>query len=173
MPLTFWAICLAASACSGEKTEAITAAEAAKKAAKPAPPTPKLQLRKDLFDKKGELKESNQKIVTLKLPVGLEHVRSAERVHIYRSRVRPERVVAYFRPRLFTPYVEPVGRGMIFRNAEIVGKPAHIRTNLEVAIREGGRGKFTSIEIRELPPPKVNQKPPSADDMKNYGRDMM
>jgi hypothetical protein len=131
----------------------------------PAPPrtatTPQ-----DLYGSDGLLRESDEVVAGLRLPVGLTKVHGEERRHVYRTRVPLRAVQRYFGPRLVTGQVDEVGTGAVYRNAV----PRGVRggtVKLDVSILPVSSG--TRVEIVEIRPPPPN--PPDLAEIRRWARE--
>ncbi|NLE47919.1 MAG: hypothetical protein GX614_05925 [Sandaracinaceae bacterium] len=107
------------------------------------------------YDESGSLRESDEVIAGLRLPVGMTLHFKEDRRHVYNSHLPPRDFVRYFGPRLFTGDVRLVGEGAVYRDAAPMQAKGAI-VKLEVAIRETARG--SQVDIREIPPPPLNPK---------------
>lgn len=107
-----------------------------------------------IYDLGGNLRESDERIAGLVLPMGLELVRKTDRKQVFRSTVPVKRLFKYFGPRLFTGNVERVKRGAIYHNAQVQG--VHFSSiKLNVSILEVSKGKVR-VAVEEIPPPPEN-----------------
>jgi hypothetical protein len=120
-----------------------------------------------LYDDEGNLLESDEVVVGLRLPRGLEEVARRDRLYAYTSSVPLDKLIAYFGPRLITGVIDRHGSTAIFREA----RPRDARGGvipLDVAIMPMDRTR-TRIEIREIPPPPAQL--PSEDEVIREGRE--
>lgn len=120
-----------------------------------------------LYDSEGALRESDEVVAGLRLPVGLERIHGDERRHVYRTRVPLRAVQRYFGPRLVTGEVDRLGDGAIYRRAV----PKDVRggvVKLDVSILPVASG--TRVEIVEIRPPPQN--PPGLEELRRWSRDV-
>ncbi|NOY93178.1 MAG: hypothetical protein GXP55_18490 [Deltaproteobacteria bacterium] len=130
-----------------------------------AEPAPTHELRRagsELFDAQGRLRESNQELAALKLPVGLEQEYVDRRVHAFHTVVPLRKVLQYFGPRLITGQVDTQGESATYR-AALPRDARGSQVRLDVTIAPSSRGG-TSIRIYELPSEPVN--PPSLEELR-------
>ncbi len=114
-----------------------------------------------LYDREGNLLESDVVVAGLTLPRGLDAAGEMDRFHAYRSSVPIGKLQAYFGPRLITGQVDQHGSGAVYREAV----PREARggiVKMDVAIIPMSQ-VATRIEIREIPP--VPENPPSEADV--------
>lgn len=119
------------------------------------------------FGPDGELRESDEVIAGLRLPVGLERMHGDERRHVYRTRVPLRAVQRYFGPRLVTGQVDRLGTGAVYRRAVPKGVRGGV-VKLDVSILPVSRG--TRVEIVEIRPPP--QDPPGLEELRRWSRDV-
>ena len=110
-------------------------------------------IRPHLYDRKGRLLPSEDFMVGIQLPRGLTLLYERNLVHMYKTEVPIEKVLAYFGPLMITGKVDQVGKGAIYRNASVQGAEMN-PTKVEVSILEAGNAAHVSI--RELPPPPIH-----------------
>lgn len=118
----------------------------------PTPP-PRSSRRQSIYDEHGELRESDDVVAGLTLPMGLEadEARSTDRRHFYNSNVPHQKMLSYFGPRLNTVEVEHLGDSVVYRNAVPQGVRGGV-VRLDVRI-EPTSAHPTSVEVFERPPP--------------------
>lgn len=112
-----------------------------------------------LYDDEGNLRESDEQVAGLTLPMGLTpNAGDEERLHTYLSDVPIAAILRYFGPRLTTGQVEArPGGGASYRAAvprEVTA--GAVRMDVTIMPVPGSR---TLVEIREIPPEPVT--PPS------------
>ncbi len=119
-----------------------------------------------LYDAQGELLPSGEVVAGLALPRGLQPVLTSDREHVYRTKVSLQRLQRYFGPRLLTGKVEPLGGGVVYREA--VARDARgAKVKLDVKLVPGAAG--TRVEIVELPPSPP--KPPPLEELERRARE--
>ena len=118
----------------------------------------------NFFDAEGRLRESDQEIAALKLPMGLEPEYVDDGVHAFHTVVPLRKVLQYFGPRLVTGQVDTVGESAIYR-AALPQHPRGSQVRLDVTIAPSSRGG-ASVRIHELPSEPVN--PPSLDELRQH-----
>ncbi len=136
--------------CSGERTSEAPVEEPTTD----APPEATEEVRDTAitwYDAQGQLRESQEKIAGLVLPVGLRQVRETERKKVYRTEVPIRKLLEYFGPRLFTGSVERDGPGAVYRNAQVQGV-LRSSVKLDVSIKKSNE-RVTRVAITEIPPP--------------------
>ena len=146
---------LSLAACKGDGAVRVSEGLPRAYLEEPAPPEAAVD---PLYDERGVLRESDEVIAGLTLPLGLELHFKDERRHVYTSKLPAKDFVRYFGPRLFTGDVMIVGEGAVYRDAAPMGARGAV-VKLEVAIRELQRG--AQIDIREIPPPPLHPKSPA------------
>jgi hypothetical protein len=114
----------------------------------------------------GELRESDDVVAGLPLPVGLERVHGSERRHVYRTTLPLRAVQRYFGPRLVTGQVDRLGDGAVFRHAVPRGVQGGV-VKLDVSIMPVSSG--TRIEIIEIRPPPAS--PPDMEELRRWARE--
>lgn len=124
----------------------------AAEAPKPRPPR--------VFDVEGRLIPSDEYIVGVRLPRGVELFRADEVTHVYRMRAPIDRVLAYFGPMMVTGNVERRGKGAIYKRASVRGAEVS-PTKVDLSILEVG-SNLVRISVTELPPPPTHTEPPSS-----------
>lgn len=124
-------------------------------AAEEAPPKPEEIVY--IYDANGALIPSDDFVVGIRLPRGLELFREQEGLHVYRIQAPIGKVLRYFGPMLITGKVERQGKGAVYRNASVHGGEMN-PTKVDVSILEIGN-VLTRVSITELPPPPAY--PPS------------
>jgi hypothetical protein len=118
-------------------------------AAQEAPPKPEEIVY--IYDAQGALIPSDDFVVGVRLPRGLELFREQEGLHVYRIQAPIAKVLNYFGPMLITGKVERQGKGAVYRNASVRGGEVN-PTKVDVSILEIG-SRLTRVSITELPPP--------------------
>jgi hypothetical protein len=110
----------------------------------PGPPSP--------YDEEGELRESDDHVSGLVLPVSLEPLVTEDRRHVYTTSVPMTKVLRYFGPRLVTGRVDPrAGGGASYRDALPQGATgSYIHVDVTITPIPG---PATRVEIEELLPP--------------------
>jgi len=137
--------------CSGGPTD--TEGEAAEFIAPPptpeglgeAPPPP-------VVGPDGELLESDERVLGLVLPRGLEEMAAYDLRHVYTTDQPLDLVLRYFGTRLVTGVVERSGLEATYRNAIPAGVDAASAVHMDVVIGPTS-GASARIEIIELPSP--------------------
>lgn len=104
-----------------------------------------------IFDVDGRLLPSDEYIVGIRLPRGVELFRADEITHVYRIRAPIEKVLAYFGPMMITGKVERRGKGAVYKRASVRGAEVN-PTKVDVSILEIG-SNLVRISVTELPPP--------------------
>lgn len=104
-----------------------------------------------IYDAKGALLPSDDFVVGIRLPRGLELFRQQQGLHVYRIQAPIAKVLSYFGPMLITGKVERQGKGAVYRNASVRGSEVN-PTKVDVSILEIG-SRLTRVSITELPPP--------------------
>lgn len=117
--------------------------------AEEAPPEPEKVVY--IYDVEGALLPSEEFLVGIQLPRGLELFRQEKGVHVYRIQAPIEKVLKYFGPKLITGRVERQGKGAVYRTASVRGSEVN-PTKVDVSILEIGN-RLTRVAITELPPP--------------------
>ena len=156
------ALALLAIGCGGETTD--TEGEAAARIA--PPPTPEdlgEEAPPPIVGPDGELLESDQRVLGLVLPRGLEVVNEIGTRHVYRSDQPLSRVLGYFGTRLVTGVVEREGPEATYRNAIPAGIDPASAVHMDVTIGPTS-GAAARIEIVELPAPLLTE--PSEDEIR-------
>jgi hypothetical protein len=114
-----------------------------------------------IFDAEGHLRESDQEIAALKLPMGLEEEYVDRRVHAFHTVAPLRKVLEFFGPRLMTGQVDTEGESATYR-AALPRDARGSQVRLDVTIAPSSRGG-TSVRIHELPSEPVN--PPSLEEL--------
>lgn len=120
-----------------------------------------------VLDVRGNLMPSDEYLVGIRLPRGVELFRADEVSHVYRIRAPIDRVLAYFGPMMITGKVERRGEGAVYRQASVRGAEVN-PTKVDVSILEVGPN-LVRIAITELPPPAAYV--PSSEQTKAVARD--
>jgi hypothetical protein len=120
-----------------------------------------------IFDVNGALIPSDEFLVGIRLPRGLELFRQEPTRHTYRIRAPIHKVLAYFGPMLITGKVERQGKGAVYRQASVRGAEVN-PTKVDVSILDIGDG-LTRVSITELPPPPAYP-PPQEETLKRAKR---
>jgi hypothetical protein len=119
------------------------------------------------YDGQGRLLPSDDYVVGIRLPRGVELSRDAELQHVYRIRAPIEKVLAYFGPMLITGKVERRGKGAVYKRASVRGAEVN-PTKVDVSILDVGN-TLTRISVTELPPPPRHN--PSSDHTKSAAKE--
>lgn len=119
------------------------------------------------FDVEGRLIPSNEYIVGIRLPRGVELFRADEVNHVYRIRAPIDKVLAYFGPMMITGNVERRGKGAVYKRASVRGSEVN-PTKVDLSILEVG-SNLVRISVTELPPPPTHI--PSASHTEAAARD--
>lgn len=122
-------------------------AEEASESAQPVKRPPRI------FDADGRLVASNEYVVGIPMPRGVELFRADEIHHVYRIRAPIDKVLAYFGPLMITGNVERLGKGAVYKRASVRGAEVN-PTKVEVSILEVG-SNLVRISVTELPPAPV------------------
>jgi hypothetical protein len=139
----------------------VTPAEKAEEAAAPKQRPPRI------FDVEGRLIPSDEYVVGIRLPRGVELFRADEVNHVYRMRAPIDRVLAYFGPMMITGNVERRGKGAVYKRASVRGAEVN-PTKVDLSILEIG-SNLVRISVTELPPPPTHI--PGASHTKAAARD--
>ena len=131
-----------------------------------APPKPEEIVY--IYDAKGALLPSDDFVVGIQLPRGLELFRQEQGLHVYRIQSPIAKVLSYFGPMLITGKVERQGKGAVYRNASVRGSEVN-PTKVDVSILEIG-SRLTRVSITELPPPPAYP-PPQGETLQRARRD--
>jgi hypothetical protein len=146
---------LLGAGCSGGATD--TEGEAAAPIAPPpAPEDLGEETAPPVVGPDGELLESDDRVLGLVLPRGLELVSAIGTRHVYRSDQPLPRVLTYFGTRLVTGVVEREGPEATYRNAIPAGIDPASAVHMDVTIGPSS-GAAARIEIVELPAPLLNE----------------
>ena len=121
-----------------ERPEQQAAASPAEQSETDEAPKPRLPRK---FDVEGRLIPSNEYIVGIRLPQGVELFRADEVTHVYRMRAPIDKVLAYFGPMMITGNVERRGKGAVYKRASVRGAEVN-PTKVDVSILEIGDGVF-------------------------------
>jgi hypothetical protein len=121
-----------------------------------------------IYDAHGALLPSDDFVVGVRLPRGLELFREGDGVHTYRIRAPIGKVLSYFGPMLITGKVERQGKGAVYRAASVRGAEVN-PTKVDVSILDIGSG-LTRVSIAELPPPPAFP-PPRQETLQRARRD--
>lgn len=161
-------VALVASLGCSSKDEAPTTSTTPEPANRPAEPreTPTEQPQR-ILSIQGNLIPSDEYLVGIRLPRGMELFRADELTHVYRIRAPIDKVLAYFGPMMITGKVERRGEGAIYRQASVRGAEVN-PTKVDVSILAVGRQQVR-VAITELPPPA--RYTPSADTTRAAARD--
>jgi len=111
-----------------------------------------------IFDVDGRLVASNEYVVGIPMPRGVELFRADEVNHVYRIRAPIDKVLAYFGPLMITGSVKRLGKGAIYKRASVRGAEVN-PTKVDLSILEVG-SNLVRISVTELPPAPVQS--PSA-----------
>lgn len=164
MTLRFTLLCLLGSLVASCRSAPEEATPTPAPRAEPAPkPTGVVEPDKTMpsYDLRGALVPSEQFVVGIPLPEGLELFHEDELMHVYRIQAPIRKVLAYFGPMLITGRVERQGQGAVYRAASVRGSEVN-PTKVEVSILDIGSG-LTRVAITELPPPPAY--PPTEDEV--------
>jgi hypothetical protein len=145
------ALACVALAC-GDDTEDATRIEIHGYSPPPAPPPPE-----PLYDAEGRLRESDRTVAGVRLPVGLRPLPSTStRVHRFESEATLDSLRQYFGSRVVTGLVEPLGEGVVYRNATPIERLPGAPPGLDVMVAPVGANR-ARVELRELaaPPEKI------------------
>jgi hypothetical protein len=129
-------------------------------------PAMEVQPRESPYGPDGELRESDQVIAGLPLPMGLERTHGEDRRHVYRTDLPLRALQRYFGPRLLTGQVDRMGRGAVYRGAVPRGVQGGA-VKLDVSILPVTSG--TRVEIVEIRPPP--ESPPTVEELRRWARD--
>ncbi len=121
-----------------------------------------------IYDANGALIPSDDFVVGVRLPRGLELFREKGGLHVYRIRAPIRKVLSYFGPMLVTGKVERQGKGAVYRTASVRGAEVS-PTKVDVSILDIGNG-LTRVSITELPPPPAYP-PPKTETLQRARRD--
>lgn len=113
-----------------------------------------------VFDVEGRLIPSDEYIVGIRLPRGVELFRADEITHVYRMRAPIDKVLAYFGPMMITGNVERRGKGAVYKRASVRGAEVN-PTKVDLSILEVG-SNLVRISVTELPPPPTHMPPASS-----------
>jgi len=118
-------------------------------------PPPRARPTSSIYDAEGLLRESDENVVGLTLPVGLEPAEglSSRRRHVYHSDVPPAKLLRYFGPRLNTLNIEHEGDRVTYREATPQGVRGGV-VKLDVTIQPTSSHP-SLLEIFERPPPPL------------------
>ena len=120
-----------------------------------------------VFDVEGRLIPSDEYILGIRLPRGVELFRADEMTHVYRMRAPIKKVLAYFGPMMMTGNVERRGKGAVYKRASVRGAEVS-PTKVDLSILEVG-SNLVRISVTELPPPPTHI--PPATETKAVARD--
>lgn len=155
-------LALALSGCGGDPTD--TEGEAPEVVAPPPTPSDLGEAAPPpVVGPDGELLESDQRVLGLVLPRGIELVSEIGTRHVYRTDQPLSRVLRYFGTRLVTGVVERDGAEATYRNAIPAGVDPASAVHLDVTIGPSS-GAAARIEIVELPAPLLSE--PSEDEVR-------
>ena len=138
-------------ALGGCTTDAVVSPTAAPAPSAPVTAAPPAEL--PLFDEHGRLLPSELRVAGLTLPRGLRERPAPRREYVYETDVPVDKVLAYFGPRLFTPHVDRVGHGAIYRQAKPLEERG-VALSLDVSVLPTSHGG-SRIHIHDLPPPPI------------------
>ncbi len=158
LPLLLLASSLLAVSCRSEPAPSPPPPPAAPTHVEPADDLPKPEEIVYIYDASGALIPSDDFVVGVRLPRGLELFREGEGLHVYRIRAPIGKVLSYFGPMLITGKVERQGKGAVYRTASVRGAEVN-PTKVDVSILDIGNG-LTRVSITELPPPPAYPPPP-------------
>ena len=115
------------------------------------------------FDAEGNLRPSDQKVVGLTLPRGLEPlpIERPREHHFLAPEVPVEKLIAYLGPRLVTGAVDRIGAGATFREA-VPREVQRGAVRLDVSAHPSRRGG-SRLTVIELPAARVDLEPGELD----------
>ncbi len=121
--------------------------EVAEKETEPAEPVKRAPR---IFDADGRLVASNEYVVGIPMPRGVELFRADGIHHVYRIRAPIDKVLAYFGPLMITGNVERLGKGAVYKRSSVRGAEVN-PTKVDLSILEVG-SNLVRISVTELPP---------------------
>ena len=154
-------------ACTSGPEPSVRKGESAPEDAEPRAAAAAEKVPTQVLDGEGRLIPSNEYLVGIRLPKGVELFRADEVTHVYRLRAPIDKVLAYFGPMMITGNVERRGKGAVYRRASVRGAEVS-PTKVDLSILEVG-SNLVRISVTELPPPPAHQ--PTATQTKAAARD--